>query len=38
MLGTFTLCKSEKLINIHEVAKLLLDDKTISAGTVSLAA
>lgn len=38
MLGTFTFCKSEKLINIHEVAKLLLDDETINAGSISLAA
>nr|WP_269447758.1 Tn3 family transposase [Legionella fallonii] len=38
MLGTFTFCKSEKLINIHEVAKLLLDDETINAGSTSLTA
>ena len=38
MLGTFTFCKSEKTINIHEVAKLLLDDETINAGSIGLSA
>ncbi|HHW4373609.1 TPA: Tn3 family transposase, partial [Legionella pneumophila] len=37
MLGTFTFCKSEKLIDIQEVAKLLLEDETINARSISLA-
>jgi len=37
MLGTFTFCRSEKLIDIQEVAKLLLDDETINARSISLA-
>jgi hypothetical protein len=38
MLNTFTFFKSEKIINIQEVAKLLLDDETINAGSISLSA
>ncbi|HGU7253709.1 TPA: Tn3 family transposase [Legionella pneumophila] len=37
MLGTFTFCKSENIINIHEVAKLLLDDEIINGSSISLA-
>ena len=37
MLGTFTFCKSEKIIDIQKVAKLLLADETINARSISLA-
>jgi len=37
MLGTFTFCKSEKLIDIQDVAKLLLEDETINARSINLA-
>lgn len=36
MLGTFTFCKSYIVINIQEVAKLLLEDGSINASSISL--
>ena len=38
MLGTFTFCTSEKIINIHETAKALLDNGAINANSINLAA
>ena len=38
MLGTFTFCTSEKIINIHETAKSLLDDGSINVYSINHAA
>ncbi len=37
-LETFTFCKSEKIIKIHEAAKPLLDNEIITARSISLPA